>query len=799
MLRNYLKIAWRNIRKRAQTSIIAISSLSIGLAVCFVIGLYVLHEISYDRFVPDSDRITRVIMKMKSGYLAESFPGVAQTLETKLSGVESLTEIRDYGDLLITKDNESFRVENVLMADSSMTKIFPTTTLSGNVEAALNQPNAIVLSQTTAQRLFGDQNAIGEVLTVELVPGYSFDYKVGAVVQDPPTNLHFDYKAILSLSHQGERQGRFSNTIEWGATQGYVYVKLNEGVDVASFQQRMSSLEKQLDKPESWQGEMRFKAQPLTDIHFGQDIGNEIAPQGDIRYLFIFSAIGILILGIACFNYMNLTTARTLPRAGEVGMRKVLGATRSNLIFQFLAEAVLTSLIAFPIAIGLTELALPIVQEFIGEEFAFSLFSYPQLLLVALAVVISAGLLSGLYPAFVISSFRPATIFRSWSKSGSSSSALQKSLLVVQFAIAVLFLISTIAINRQLNFIHDKKLGFDKEQIVYFDTSPLQDQYDAFKQKLASNASVVSITKGTPPGIGWRTMSTTITDSAGTEKRLNFMQVDYGFVETMGITLKEGRAFSQSFGTDKKNGVIINESAADFFDLREKVVGSTVKVSGKEMEVIGLVEDFHNESLKAKIQPVALLNDMSPLTGGRVTVRNSIALVRLAPGNVQHGISDIEQAWASFLPGRPLDFTFLDEEIEAQYRTEQRQATLMSAFAGIAILIACIGLLGLAALMTQNRTKEIGIRKVLGATVTNIVQLLSKDFLKLVALGFIIAVPIAWYAMNRWLADFAYKIEIGPGIFLLAGGLALLIALATVSWQSIRAALANPVESLRSE
>ncbi len=770
-------------------SFISVGGLALGLAVCFVIGLYLLHELSYDRFVPDSKRIARIIVQSDNhGGIAEVAPGLANAIETKLSGVETVTQLQGGRETLITYANQSFKIDNVFWADSNFTEIFPLKALKGNAEIALEQPHQAIITRSAARRLFANKEAMGKILTVELYPGYTSDYKATAVVEDPPTNLHFDFNALLSLSHPSRIQARYGGDIQWGFYGSYVYLKFNKGVSISSFQNRLTHLEKQL-KPEARRGDPVFTAQPLTEIHLGPNMGNAIASQGNKKLLYIFSVIGLLILAIACFNYMNLSTARALPRADEVGVRKTVGATRKNLFAQFMAEAILTSLLAFPIALLMTELSLPFVYEFLGEQFAFSLFGYPLLLLIALAVVIFSGVISGIYPALAISSYSPAKIFKKRGTSGKSSLTLQKSLVVIQFTVVILFIASTTVIYRQMNFIQNKELGFDKEQVVYFSVGILQDQYNVFKKKVVKNASVVNMTAGPPPGLGRKNKAVMAEDSTGSQKFLNILQVDYDYIETMGLQLKNGRGFSKNYSSDLSSAVILTESAINWFNLAENAVGQTVEINGTR-EVIGVIEDFHNEPLKKTIQPVALTLSTGP---------HYNALVRLASGNIESGLADIQRVWESFLRVRPLSVSFLDASIEAQYRKQQQQATLMTVFAFIAVIIACTGLFGLTALLMLNRTKEVGIRKVLGATVTGIVVLLSKDFLKLVLLGFIIAIPIAWYAMNQWLQDFAYRIELGAGIFLLAGGLALVIALATVSWQSIRAALANPTESLRSE
>lgn len=793
MIASYVKTAWRNITKQKLTAFISISSLAIGLAVCFIIGLYVLHEWSYDRFVPDSERIARVVVENEEGYRAATPPGLAHALETGMSGIESLTEVSGSQELIMASEEASLEIGSTFWADSNFTDIFPLKEIGGDAARSLSRPGMAVLTHSSARRLFGDDDPLGKVLEVEYGPGVSVDHEVGAVVEDPPANMHFRYNVLLSMTHPAQRAQRYGDEVQWNYWGGYVYVKVEEHVGLPAFRERMTRLESRMEKPDSWDDEPVLAAQKLTDIHLAEGVSSEIAPQGDRQYLLIFSAIGLLILGMACFNYMNLSTARTLPRADEVGMRKVAGASRGSLVLQFLTEAVVTALLAFPLALLITEAALPPVQEFLGKEFAFGLFETPVILLAAAGVVLLSGLLSGVYPALVISSCRPADIFRRGRTQKGGGFSLQKGLVVLQFAIAVLFIASTLVIHRQMTFVQQKNLGFDEERVIVLEVGALQERYESFKNEALTHASVQSVSSGAPPGIGWKNMTTTggrASESPDTEQWLSVINVDYDYVETAGLRLIAGRDYSGEFALDDENAVILNEAAAGWFGLGEEAVGEQVEISDESRTVVGLVEDFHNESLKRNIQPVALL--LEP--GNRYT-----GMARLPAGNIDQGLDALRSTWEEFLPGRPFVFSFLDDRIQAQYRTEQRQAGLMSAFSGIALFVACFGLLGLASLMTVRRTKEIGIRKVLGATVRNIVGLLSKDFVKLVIIGFLIAAPVAYYAMNQWLANFAYSIRPGIGLFALAGGMALLIALATVSWQAVRAALANPVDSLRSE
>lgn len=790
MLKNYIKIAYRNILRNKTYGFINISGMAVGLSVFFLISLYVLHELSYDRFIPDADRVVRIVQKSDPGYMASTPPGLAPALKREMPGIESLTLFDSPRRELIGIENEYRYVNGLVWADRDFQDLFPFNVLHGSGSEILEEPGKMILTQSAVYDLFGAENPIGK--TVQLQSAMledELDFEVAGIIEDPPVNLHFSFKALLS-SPEPYRQFHYGDVIRWNVFGNYIYARLTEGTTLDALQQQLTHFEQKLKKPENISDQNRLTAQALTDIHLARDGGNEFADQGNRTYILLFSIVGLLILGIAGFNYMNLSVAQSFARTNEVGIRKVSGASRKELVYQFLGESLVISLLSLPLALVLLEMFSPEITGILDIELAYTLTDYPQLLFVALGLTIVVGLIAGSYPAFVLSSMKPAGILTNWGED-TRKSGTRKVLVIMQFAISIILLIATLVILQQMQYVQQKQLGFESENILTFTTGHLEDQYPVFKQELLRSPQVVSVSSGPPMGIGHKNMAVPIEDPETGENRfLSVMNTDYDYIGLMGISLIAGRDFSPERSADIENFIIVNESAARLIDPDGESLGKTITVSGVDKEIIGVVEDFHNESLYSEIAPVVFqLRPQNNWTG----------LVKLAPGNLADGIEQVEAVWNQFLQARPFEFTFLDDRIDALYRQEQRIGMLFFLFSGIAIIIAGLGLFGLAAFITTTRTKEIGIRKVMGATVVNIIVLLNKDFLKLVFIGFVIAVPIAWYSMNQWLQDFAYRIEIGRGIFAIAGGAALLIALTTVSWQSIKAALMNPADSLKNE
>jgi putative ABC transport system permease protein len=789
MLRNYLVIALRNLRKQKGYTFINVAGLTVALAVCIVIGLFARHELSYDRFHPGADRLYRVVQHSQEAYpgfgadgMAITPPGLAQAVQSRFPEIEHATVVGTTSDRnLFTRGNEQHFIENVFRADDAFFEVFPFELVRGDPREVLAQPGQMVITRSLARKLFGAADPIGQVLSYE----NEADYTVAGVVEDVPSNAHFQFEALLSLSAYG-RNERYGSEVSWNFNGGYLYVRLKPSTDTVALQEKLRAFEESAEP-----GGSLLALQPVTSIHLHSNLGGEIAPQSDIRYLYVFSAIGLIIMVVACVNYMNLATARSTLRVREIGVRKVVGAQPGQLRGQFLSEAVLMVLLALPFAFVLVELTLTFVNRITGQELRLSFIADAPGLLLAFGVLLLVGVGSGLYPAFFLSRFNALHVLRGGDTGRRGGPVLRRILVVFQFAASVALIIGTIVVQQQLEFVQNRNLGFDEERVVTFTSNYLGEHYDAFKQALLANPAVVSVTSGVPMGVGQKNMATPIEDEAtGESQWLSAMYVDYDYVETLDLRLREGRSFDPAFSADTDRSVILTVSAARLLGVVDDPIGKTVTFARQERTVIGLVEDVHNAPLHHEVEALAFWLRSGP---------NWTGLVRLAPDHVDAGLSLLDRTWRRFVPDRPFTFEFLDDQIEAQYRAEQRLSSIFGIFAGLTVFVSCLGLFGLAAFTAERRTKEIGIRKVLGASVSNIVTLLSKDFVRLVLIAVVIAAPLAYFGMQRWLDDFAYRIQIGPGIFLVAGALALLIAVLTVSYQSVKAALADPVKSLRYE
>ncbi len=790
MLKNHLKIALRHLHRHKGYAFINIVGLAVGLAVCLVIGLFAQFKLSYDRFHPNADRVHRLYQAREDmGEIATTPPGIAQVLETTFPEVERVTVVHRRGRRLFRLDADPFFVDQVVATDEHFFEVFPYPLLRGDPATALDGPGRAVITQSLATRLFGDENPLGRTLTYE----NTRDYEITGVVEDPPGNVHFRFNMLLSLS-ETLREWRYGSSVRWNYFGGYTYVLLHEDADPAALAAKMVAYEEAADKQAYMPGASSLVLLPVTRIHLHTKLIDEIAPQSDIRYLYLFSAIALLILIIACVNYMNLATARSAGRKREVGIRKVVGARRSQLVRQFLSESIVLSLLALPLAMLLADLALPLVNRLAGVEMAFDYVQQGGMLLALVGAVLLVGLVSGSYPALFLSAFQPIAVLTGRGRIVQRGGVLLRQMLVVfQFAATIMLLIGTIVVQTQLDYVQQKRLGFDQEHLVSIRSGALSDHYEAFKQTLLESAHVKAVTSGPPLGIGWKSMSRIMKDRETEEPwRLDALGVDYDYLETLGLNLVAGRSFSPDFPGDvEEEAVILSEAAVQRFHLAGDPIGQQVDAIPHDNTIIGIVEDFHNTSLHDPLGPIAIM-----LQPGF----NTVVLVRLTPGDVSEKIALLEQVWVRFVPDRPFEFTFLDDQIEQLYQAEQRLARVFGLFTTLAVLIACLGLFGLAAFTAEQRTKEIGIRKVLGATVAGIVVLLSKDFIRLIVVAFVAAVPLAYVVMNRWLLEtFAYHISPSVGTLLLTGALVLLIALSTVSYQAIKAALADPVTALRYE
>ena len=808
MLRNYLKIAYRNLRKNTFYSFLNIFGLSLGLASCLLITLYVVNEVSYDRFFENADRIYRIDADLKFGgpetKVAVVPDPMAFTLQKDYPQVETATRLREIGGHLVRRNEEADNLteNNVAFADSTFFQVFSIPLLSGNPKTALTEPYTMILSERGAEKYFGGEDPVGKSLLLD----NDVTYRVTAVMENIPTNSHlYNRDMLLSMaSLEASRQGA------WLSHNFATYLTLKEGTQAAEFAKNFDTvLEKYigpavmnmmgatLEDMEKSGNSLNYSLTPLTDIHLYSNRVGELGANGDIQYVYIFSIVALFLLLIACVNFMNLATARSASRAREVGVRKALGSERSGLVAQFLLESMLLSFVSVGISLVLASLALPLFNQLAGQELILPVSSpvFWGVLLLAGGVV---GLLAGSYPAFFLSGFQTIKVLKGRTTGAGGSGWLRNGLVIFQFMISVMLIVGTLVIYRQLNYIQTKALGFNKEEVLILDnTYALGNQANAFRQEMLAlpNVEIGTVTSFLPTPSNRSTNSFFPEGKSGDQgTNMQHWGTDYDYVKTLGMEIVAGRDFSRDFPSDS-SGIIVNETAVKLLGLSDPIGKRVTAVTGEgsadrqTYSIIGVVKNFHFESLRSNIGALSMV--LSP--GG-----GSMAF-RLKTDDVQASLKKAEALWKEMAPGQPFGYRFMNEEFDNVYRSEARVGRVFITFALLSILIGCLGLFGLVTFTAEQRTKEIGVRKVLGASVGSIVALLSKDFLKLVLVAIVIASPIAWYAMNAWLADFAYKIDISWWVFALAGLLAVGIALLTVSFQAVKAAIANPVESLRSE
>jgi putative ABC transport system permease protein len=812
MIKNYLKIAWRNLVKNKTFSLINISGLASGLACFILIALYVADELSYDRYNDKAGRIYRINADIVFGgnklHLAVASDPMGAALKKDYPQVEEY--VRFYssnGSKLVKKGNDFIRENNVAHADSTLFNVFTLPAVAGDTRIALNEPNTVVISESTAKKYFGTTDAIGK--TIETDDEGKTLYKVTAVIKDIPHNSHFNFDMIFSMDNVDYQWGNFLSHNH------QTYLLLKPGTDYKAFEKNFKQFVekyvvpqaaqfmqiKSMDEFEKSGNKLEYSLMPLTEIHLRSDRFPELGINGNIQYVYIFSAVALFVLILACINFMNLSTARSASRAKEVGIRKVMGSEKRFLIRQFLTESFLTTILSTILAIGLAWLCLTWFNNLSGKQLLISDLLQTKYLIFLIALPFLVGLLAGIYPAFVLSAFNPITVLKGKLSSGLKKSALRNALVITQFTTSIFLIAATIIVFRQLNYIQTKKLGFSKDQVLIINgTNALGNNKDAFKNEISKLTGVKgSAYAGYLPVSGSsRNDNSYSPEAAMTSQNGINMQtwnIDYDYIPFMQMQIVKGRNFSREFGTDS-NATIINESTARLLGWKDPI-GKKLYTFYQDRigtrliyrEVIGVVKDFHFESMKENIGPLCF----------RLADNSWVTAFKVSSSNIKELVGTIENKWKTMTAGVPFSYQFMDEAFDNMYRVEQRTGKLGLTLAVIAILIACLGLFGLATYTAEQRIKEIGVRKVLGATISNIISMLSKDFLKLVLISSIIAFPVAWWAMHKWLQDFAYRINIGWWIFLASALIALLIALITVSSQAIKAALANPVKSLRTE
>ncbi len=818
MLKNYLKIAIRNIKRHKAYSFINIAGLAIGMAVCILILMFVRSELSYDTYHEHKDRIYRIERRWFAadgsvrGALCSVAPSFIPLLEEEFPEMEHVVRMYGSGDTLITFGENNFVEERLYFAEHDIFAVFTIPMIEGNPQTALKNPNSIVLSQSMVRKYFGDEAPVGKVMKVGST---AEDFQVTGVMKDVPENshLHFDFLASFitfkgRFPYYKDESDYFFGMSNFSDNVTYTYMRLAAGADSRAVAARFPGfIDRHLPTYESEAGDIIYPSQwnnlilrKVTDIHLYSHTHNELEPNSDIRYVTLFTMIAVFILIIACINFMNLSTARAVKRAREVGLRKVVGANRKLLTAQFLGESLLFALLALALALALVSLLLPYFSAFSGHELSLGLLMNAVGLLILAAVFLITGLAAGFYPAVYLSAYRPVTILRGELTRGTRGAIMRKVMVVFQFAISAALIISVIVVFKQMGFLKNANLGFQRENIVMIPSDRVVlKNWQEIKSELLRNPRILAAT------LSKRAPSGRLLDAPGFRAEINGEMVDgsfsmphnrveHDFFKTYGMKIVAGRDFSFDYPTDEKEAFILNETAVRRLGLEspEDAVGLPMETTAPNRtgRVIGVVADFNYESLHHEIVPV--------ITYIRLQETNTVSM-RIAAGNIQETINYVQGIWDRFYPDYPITYTFLNDRLNALYRNEARMMEMFGYFSMLAIFVACLGLFGLASFTTEQRTKEIGVRKVLGATVSRIFILLSREFAKWVLVANIIAWPIAYFAMNKWLDNFAYRVNIGWTAFLLTAVLTSMIALLTVSYQSVKAALANPADSLRYE
>lgn len=793
MYKNYLKIALRNLWRHRGFSFLNIMGLAIGMTAGFLILLYVIFELSYDGFHSKGDNIYRVVADIKTPSETIEANTVAwavlPNLQKEFPEIKAAVRITESG-MLVRKDELKFQESNAIAADSAFFQIFDFKLLQGDVKTVLKSPYNLVLSATAAQKYFGNQNPMGQTLKI-FDEGYVAT--VTGVMQDIPENSHIQADMVLSMAtYTSDLRPGLDE--QWGNYGASNYILVNTNTDADQLQSKFPDFLER-NNGENMKTSQMFPTlflEPFNDVYLRSERGGN--GNGSISNVYIFSIVAIFILLIACINFINLTPARSVERAKEVGIRKVIGAERKQLGFQFIGESVVICLAAFVLATVLTAIFLPLFNDFAGKTVSDGIFSNPAYIGILLLISLGIGVLAGMYPAFVLSSFRPVSVLKGSFSTGIQGTLLRKGLVIAQFTISIALIIGTIVIYDQMQFMRSQELGFDKEQTLILETNVSPSQ-TSLKLALDNLPGVKATSLGSAvPGGGNSGAYSEIENKNGDMQvaNLDAYFVDYDYMGQLGLKMAAGRSFSRDFVTDSTEAMILNEKAVQLlgYSSPKDALGAKFDQWGRQGQIIGVVKDFHFTSLQQNIKPLTV----------RIEPNNTnIIAVKVSPENTPQTVASIQNTWQTILPEQPFDYYFLDEFFDRQYRTEERFGNLFLNFAALAILISCLGLLGLAAYSTLQRKREIGIRKVLGSSVGGVVNLLSKEFLKLVGISFLIASPIAWFAMHYWLEDFAYRIEIQWWMFALAGGSALMIAILTVSFHAVKAAIVNPVKSLRTE
>ena len=806
MYKNYFKIAFRNLVKHKTFSFINIAGLSIGISVCFIILLHVQDELSYDRFNENADNIVRVVFKadINQGKIFEAnvMPPVASAMKKDYPEVLDATRLQSAGKPKVAYKEKNFKEDEMAFVDPNFFKIFTLPLIEGDAKMALQEPNTIIITKAIANKYFGDEDPLGKILSF---PGNrDAAFKVTGVIDKVPENSHFHFDLFASMLSLDD-----ARSDSWMSSNYFTYLLLRDGAGYKKLEAKLPGMVEKYMGPQVQQSmgislkqfltngnQFGFALQPLTSIHLYSHSNYELTPPGNAMYVYIFGAIAIFMLLIACINFINLATASASQRAKEVGVRKVIGSEKIQLIKQFLIESALLVFIALLISGFLIKMALPVFNTIANKDLNFDFNIKIISAFVGLGFLVS--FIAGLYPAFYLSSFKPIDVLKGKLTPGNKSFGLRIGLVVFQFFISVALIISTMVVWQQMKFIQSKNLGYDKEQLLTLPNSyVLGKNEEVYKQEMLNDPRVVNATVSSFKPAGPSNGGNALTYPEGRDNemmRTTEYHVDEQYIPTYGMMLASGRNFSKDFATDT-TAIIINQKAANAFGWNDSsainkilIRENSTRGSNVPFHIIGVVKDFNFKSLHEPITP--LLMTLHPDNGLVFKVKTS---------DIKGLLAQMKTKWDQFNTGEPFTFNFMDDLYNKTYAAEQKTGTLLNIFSLLTILVACLGLYGLATFAAAQRTKEIGIRKVLGASASSVTKMLSADFIKLVFIACVVAFPLAYWAMNKWLESFAYRIQVSWWIFLVAGGLAILIALITVSFQAVKAAMANPVESLRSE
>ncbi len=802
MFKNYLKIAFRNIIKQKTYSVINIFGLALGLAACILVGLYIFQDFQYDNYHKNSDYLYRVSVKTITlngiDHFAQTPALVAPNLEQNFPEIEKISRIYFSSDDLISYEDKKFYEEDIIFADEDFFDMFSYKTLQGNPAEFLKKENSIIITRKIADKYFGMENPVGKIFNFN----NRVNLEITGVIENVPVNSHFTfdmaatYETLVDLP-----EGNYLE--QWGATFGsYTYVMLHSETDIGQFINKVDPF-----LTEKMETSSRITKsvvlQPIKSIHIFSDLDDEINPNSSISYIIILGSISLFILILACINFVNLTTARAVKRAREIGVRKVFGAFKLQLIRQFLSESILITFISLGLAFVLVELFEPLFSQLIGSPLIYNCFNNISILFTIVASSLIIGILAGLYPAFVLTHYQPVLVMKGATSQGKSGSAtLRKSLVLFQFSISIILIIFTVLINQQINFMRGFDMEFDKDQVVVLKTpermshnsETVKDEINAIPGVIESSASF-----GVPlMGSGFGTNLTPNMEIEDEDFYVSVKLIDQNYLDFYNISLLAGRKLSDLTGADFRTITVVNEAAVKklgFVSNEDAIghaytIGLSDGVKRFEPEIIGVVKDFHFNSLHEEVSPLLFMH--WPFLFQEVSVK-------INPTDVPETIKEIKKVWEKFYPAHPFDYSFLDEKIDNMYKAEEKSFRVISTFSVLAIIIACMGLLGLTFYTTEQRRKEIGIRKILGASIPNIIKNISMEFVKLVVISNVVAWPISYFLINKWLVSFPYKVEIDLFVFIAAGAIVLMMSLLTIAYTVIRSAASNPIESIRYE